>query len=91
MTYVPNIGVKISPGLKISQLDDYDCEIEFISLKGELKEAVLWFGELKQNHRQATLLPSNNILFEQKDVFTDASLPQKYIYEPDPAIIRSGL
>ena len=40
----PALGVKISPGVKLEELHPYDAEVEFISLGGELKEAVLWFG-----------------------------------------------
>jgi hypothetical protein len=88
---IPNIGVKISPGVKISQLEDYDCEIEFISLDGELKEAVLWFGSLKKHHRQATLLPSGIIMNQLPPTSLLVTEPKKFIYEPDPAIIRAGL
>jgi len=50
------LGVKISPGVDLSEIEHYDCEIEFISLDRELKECVLWFGELKTTARRATLL-----------------------------------
>ena len=42
----PAIGVKISPGVDLRELAGYPAEVEFISLEGELKEAVLWFGPL---------------------------------------------
>ena len=53
----PALGVKISPGVKLEELAPYEAEVEFISLDGELKEAVLWFGSLKSARRRATLLP----------------------------------
>ncbi len=53
----PALGVKISPGVKLAELQGYAAEIEFISLRGELKEAVLWFGALMTVERRATLLP----------------------------------
>ena len=43
----PALAVKISPGVHLDELGTYDAEVEFISLHGELKEAVLWFGPLK--------------------------------------------
>ena len=93
----PASGVKISPGVKIEELTTYDAELEFISLRGELKEAVLWFGPLKSVSRRATLLPGPHSLVSE-DRFrggTGASLPLRppadYLYEPDPAILRAGL
>ncbi len=44
----PALGVKISPGVDLAELAEYDAEVEFISLHGELKEAVLWFGPLRR-------------------------------------------
>jgi hypothetical protein len=98
LKFFPDIGVKISPGVNISELAAYNTEIEFISSKGELKEAVLWFGELKTTHRRATVLPSTQTMVAStKEVETingndyPVREPQDYIFEPDPAIIRSGL
>jgi hypothetical protein len=48
LPYFPSIGVKISPGVKIDEVSIYEAEIEFVSLRGELKEAVLWFGDSKE-------------------------------------------
>lgn len=93
----PALGVKISPGVKLNELNGYDAEIEFISLYGELKEAVLWFGGLKTNPRRATLLPAAHSLVGEPDSakffsnVTPVSQPLDYIYEPDPAILRAGL
>lgn len=89
----PNLGVKLSPGVNLVELAGYDAEVEFISYKGELKEAVLWFGPLKSAARRATLLPGSHIL--EGDPVTDAEFildtPREYLYEPDPAVLRAGL
>jgi hypothetical protein len=87
----PAVGVKISPGVKLEELSAYDAEIEFISLKGELKEAVLWFGPLKTTERRATLLPGEHTLTAESIPEVPLSQPRAYIYEPDPAILRAGL
>ncbi|MDH5508042.1 MAG: methyltransferase domain-containing protein [Anaerolineae bacterium] len=89
----PALGVKISPGVKLNEIGDYDCEVEFISLKGELKEAMLWFGPLKGEQRfRATVLPGEHTLTASMDQPTlMLSEPRAYIYEPDPAILRAGL
>ncbi len=86
------LGVKVSPGVQLAELTPFDAEVEFISLKGELKEAVLWFGPLKSAARRATILPgaytmTNGAGFDALPL----SEPQRYLYEPDPAIIRAGL
>ena len=100
---VPAIGVKISPGVNLAEIQFYDAEIEFISVRGELKEAVLWFGPLKTAHRRATLLPGEHTMmiertFEETqnpnisgEMPARISDPQSYLFEPDPAILRAGL
>lgn len=52
------LGVKISPGVDLAELAEYPAEVEFISLHGELKEAVLWFGPLRRGaaRYRATLI-----------------------------------
>ncbi len=88
---VPAIGVKISPAVKTEEIP-WDCEIEFISLGRELKEAALWFGPLRSARRRATVLPSRATLFGGEENPSIAVVePLDYLYEPDPAVIRSGL
>lgn len=88
----PTVGVKISPGVQVAEIVSYDAELEFISLHGELKEAVLWFGPLKTAKRRATLLPGlHTIVGEDKYESLALSEPLGYLYEPDPAVIRAGL
>lgn len=92
----PALGVKISPGVDLAELAGYDAEIEFVSFRGELKEAVLWFGPLKSVYVRATVLPGPHQLVtlhpnQPVTNFTEISDPKAYLYEPDPAVIRSGL
>lgn len=87
----PALGVKLSPGVELDELESYDAEIEFISLHGELKEAALWFGPLKTTHRRATLLPGGETLLGPPAPPRPLSPPLAYLYEPDPAILRAGL
>jgi SAM-dependent methyltransferase len=89
---VPNIAVKISPGVDYRELDDYDCEVEIISENGDVKEAVLWFGALRTKAvRRATLLPSGTTLIASEHSLVAVTPPQKYLYEPDGAVIRARL
>lgn len=87
----PALGVRISPGVDLSEIEAYDAEIEFISLNGELKEAVLWFGPLKTASRRATLLPVGHSLTSGEPCKLSLSEPRGWIYEPDPSILRTGL
>jgi SAM-dependent methyltransferase len=92
----PALGVKISPGVKIEELAGYDAEVEFISLHGQLKEAVLWFGPLKTAPRRATILPGEHTLVGEPDGagaerLLPLSEPRATLYEPDPAVLRAGL
>jgi len=97
----PALGVKISPGVDLGELHDYPAEIEFISMNGELKEAVLWFGPLRSAGRRATLLPGGTSLSAGTpdrlgdDQETERPLPvgepRAYLYEPDAAVLRAGL
>jgi hypothetical protein len=89
----PALGVKISPGVRLEELQGYEAEVEFISSKGELKEAVLWFGALKGARRRATLLPGVHTLASagEGSPVLGVREPGAYLYEPDPAILRAGL
>ena len=87
----PALGVKISPGVKLEEISAYDAELEFISLRGELKEAVLWFGPLKTTRRQATLLPGGHTLICDGEPDLPVGEPRAFLYEPDPAVLRAGM
>jgi hypothetical protein len=69
------------------------AEIELVSLNGECKEATIWFGELaKPGNYRATALPSGETLVgDPLMAYCDVSMLQRYIFDPDPAIVRSGL
>jgi hypothetical protein len=90
----PALGVKVSPGVDLHELAGLEAEIEFISLRGELKEAALWFGPLLTARRRATLLPGPHTLVEPAGAASEhlpLSDPDAYLYEPDPAVLRAGL
>jgi hypothetical protein len=50
------IAFKLAPGVAWGDLHGFDGEVEFISVGGELKECVLWLGELRTTGRRATVL-----------------------------------
>jgi hypothetical protein len=93
---IPAGGVKISPGVDLDELAGYDCEVEFISERGELKECALWFGAFKSAGRRATLVDANVIHTLLPDPAAASAIeppgaPLAYLYEPDPAVLRAGL
>jgi hypothetical protein len=69
------------------------AEIELVSLRGECKEATVWFGELAGPHPcRATVLPEGLTLAGHPLSDSAPVTPlQAYLYDPDPAVVRSGL
>jgi hypothetical protein len=96
MARAPAGGVKISPGVDLDEIAGYDCEMEFISERGELKECALWFGPLRSARRRATRLAEGAVHSLLPDPAAEAEPPPPgpplaYLYEPDPAVLRAGL
>jgi SAM-dependent methyltransferase len=89
---VPHVAVKTAPGIANASIPT-GAEVEFISDRGELKEALLRFGGLRSGAaRQATLLPGPHTLNSNAPQHTiPLSEPLAYLYEPDPAILRATL
>lgn len=87
-------GVKVAPGIDYDALP-YDCEVEIVSVAGEVKEACLWFGVLRgEAVRSATLITSagHSVTLQSADVAPIAvGPPARYLYEPDGAVIRAHL
>ena len=92
MDTVPGGAIKLSPAANF--LGKFpDAEIELISLNGECKEATIWFGELAEPGTwRATALPANETLAGHPlDALCDIGPLQKFLYDPDPSVVRSGL
>jgi SAM-dependent methyltransferase len=87
---VPRTGVKVAPGIP-HELVPARAEAEWVSDRGEVKEAALWFGALATAHRRATLLPSGATLVGGDAAAPPAGPPGRYLYEPDGAVIRAHL
>lgn len=84
------IGVKVAPGIDYDALS-YDCEVEVVSVAGEVKEACLWFGALRRSTRSAVLLPGGHTLHATPTPPIPVVAPLSYLYEPDGAVIRAHL
>ncbi len=86
-------AVKVSPGIRYEEIPP-DAEIEFISLRGEVKEGVLWYDGFRTGAaRRATLLPGGHTLttHDLPEEETAVTPPKEYLYEPDGAVIRAHL
>lgn len=85
--------VKVAPGIPHDRVPA-GVEAEWVSFRGEVKEAVLWSPHLATTARRATVMTGNGLatLTEEDD---PGSAPVRavgrYLYEPDGAVIRSGL
>lgn len=69
------------------------AEVELVSLHGECKEATIWFGELAGGAPfRATVLPSGQTLAGHPlDALAARAPLGRYLFDPDPAIVRAGL
>ncbi len=69
------------------------CEIELVSLDGECREATVWFGELAGDvSSRATILPDGaTIAADPLSAWTNVGELGEWLYDPDPAVVRSGL
>jgi hypothetical protein len=89
---VPHLGVKVMPGVDDAELPA-NCGVEFVSHAGVCKEAVLWFGDLAQHGRWASVQTSQG----WRKLIASGTPPPlgnlnsgQLLHEPDPAVIRAG-
>jgi THUMP domain-like/RNA cap guanine-N2 methyltransferase len=88
-------AIKLSPASDFAEIfAGPQYEIELVSLRGECKEATVWFGEAVSCLRRATRLPEN-VTWTDRDAPTTeharVSELSSLIYDPDPALLRAGL
>jgi SAM-dependent methyltransferase len=88
---VTSLGVKVAPGIDYDVLPQ-DLEVEVVSLRGDVKEAVLWAGAVRRgNRRTATLLPGGDSLTDEPVRPPDVRPPGLFLLEPDGAVVRAHL
>ncbi|MGL5827033.1 MAG: class I SAM-dependent methyltransferase [Nocardioides sp.] len=87
---------KVAPGIPHNVIPT-GVEAEWVSERGEVKEAALWSPYLAAARRRATVIGAGGLatLTEEDDPFADEPRPVRqlgrYLYEPDGAVIRAGL
>ncbi len=91
-------GIKVAPGIAHGLCPE-DAHVQWISVDGDLVEAVIWMGRAApQPGRSALVIQQGNPIPYDAGVSSaseaiDDVVPLPlgpYIYEPDPAVIRSG-
>lgn len=87
--------VKLSPGVAIEQVAEYGGRLEFLSVGGDLKEALLWLDDegASPTRRAVLLRPDERLIWDAPAAQPDpvVSAPRGWLIEPDPALIRAGL
>jgi hypothetical protein len=88
----PAVAVKTMPGIADEDIPS-NAEVEFISERGAMKEALLRFGGLRTGaSRRATLLPGPFQLDSNLPIGdVPTGEPLAFLFEPDPAILRATL
>lgn len=102
---VPRTVVKVAPGLDHALIPP-GAEAEWVSVAGDLVEAALWCGALAEVPRRATLLRDKegplvdtsgaagapgDQLTGSGDAEASVGAVRRYLYDPDPAVVRAHL
>lgn len=86
------ISVKLSPGIDLEQIETYTGSVSFISVDGELKEAVLDTSQASGLFAVRLSAKNMPLVFAQSDHPVDNIPiidPVGWLHEPDPAILRA--
>lgn len=92
---VPSVGIKLGPALDHSLVPD-GWEAQWVSHRGDVVEVALFNGHAQEREGRAALIMGD----EGSLTVTEADLPADevpvagvgaYLFEPDGAVIRSGL
>ncbi|HZL81557.1 MAG TPA: SAM-dependent methyltransferase [Demequina sp.] len=97
-TVVPALGVKVAPGIGYGHLPA-DTHAQWVSVGGDVVEAGLWFGPLARTPGRSALVIDAAGRSAALDCAARPDEPaerapvgplQRYLYEPDGAVIRAG-
>ncbi|MGI5161205.1 class I SAM-dependent methyltransferase [Microbispora sp. CA-102843] len=84
----PAACLKVAPGIPYEFIPE-GAEAEWVSYRGEVKEAAIWTG-MGPGGRRATLLPSGATL-TASGAEAETGPVSRYLYEPDGAAVRAHL
>jgi hypothetical protein len=84
------LAVKVAPGVANPEIPP-GAAVEWTSLNGSLREAVISFGLAAPGERRATVLPSGLSVVGPEPDSIDVTEIGRYLHEPDDAVIRAGL
>ncbi|WP_310742201.1 class I SAM-dependent methyltransferase [Microbispora sp. H13382] len=84
----PAACLKVAPGIPYEFIPE-GAEAEWVSYRGEVKEAAIWTG-MGTGGRRATLLPSGATL-TASGAEAETGPVSRYLYEPDGAAVRAHL
>lgn len=101
LDFLLNLPKSVEGGaIKVSPASDFEprfprdgFEVELVSLKGECKEATIWFGAAVTCARRATVLPQGET-WTNLDGTAHAAPPgglSRYVFDPDPSLARVSL
>lgn len=97
LNFAFSVGREHTTGIKLAgslphELIPEDCEANWVSHNNELVETVLWFGQLGvSGKRSAVILTEPIIEFSGDLIQAPVSEVGKFIYDPNPALVRSHL
>ncbi|MGM0385582.1 MAG: THUMP-like domain-containing protein [Actinomycetota bacterium] len=94
---IPELGVKVGPGIRYEDIPG-DAHAQWVSVDGHVVEAGLWFGALADGPGRSALVIDG----DRPAVLATATSPdapaarattgplQRFLHEPDGAVIRAG-
>jgi hypothetical protein len=91
-TRVPRTVLKLAPGIDQDVLPP-GCELELVSVDGEVVEAAAWCGPLATVPRRATVIRAGTAheLTGSGSDTAPVGATRSYVYDPDGAVVRSHL
>ncbi|RMG06975.1 MAG: SAM-dependent methyltransferase [Planctomycetota bacterium] len=90
--HLDTVLFKAAPGVDRGEVPA-GAGLEFVSLRGELKEALLSFGAARPEGAgaRAVVLPGGEVLAPSgPEPPARVASPGAWLYEPDPAVLRAG-
>lgn len=87
---VPRTVLKLAPGIDHALVPP-GVEAEWVSVRGEVVEAALWYGPLAEVPRRASLLPGESTLTGTGTAQAPVGPLRRYLLDPDGAVVRAHL